>query len=174
MKQYVDQFKKLSISARLSLFIALLLFFTIGITINNALTRQEKRTHASSNNLPIDNTIPTLTPISANLSKDFHVYAVEWTSAYVSYLLDGVEQARITTNIPTASMYIDASIYPGGWLGDVQSDTPFPTYMYIDYVRLYQKNNAIPTSALTPTGSAADMLYDNRLTGRIPYYLYCC
>jgi len=48
MKRYLNQFKKHSITARLSLFVTVLLLVTIGITINNALTRQERRTQAAT------------------------------------------------------------------------------------------------------------------------------
>ncbi len=55
MKQRLDQLKKLSITARLSLFVAALLLVTIGITINNALTKQEKMAHAATNSLSGNN-----------------------------------------------------------------------------------------------------------------------
>ena len=57
MKQYLDKFQKLHISSQLSLFIAAVLFFTIGITINNALTRQEGKTRAASNSISTNSSV---------------------------------------------------------------------------------------------------------------------
>lgn len=54
-KSPLTGFKKITPSASLSLIIAALLLITIGITINNALTRQDKRTFAASNNLSRNN-----------------------------------------------------------------------------------------------------------------------
>ncbi len=48
MNQPLDQFKKHSLTTRLSLFGAALLLVTIGITVNNARTKQEVRTRAAS------------------------------------------------------------------------------------------------------------------------------
>ncbi|MBU4017533.1 hypothetical protein KKF69_08740, partial [Patescibacteria group bacterium] len=68
MKQRLDQFKKHSITARLSLFVSALLLVTIGITINNARTKQEVRTRAASNNSSVYNTpIPNCSPRQACL-----------------------------------------------------------------------------------------------------------
>lgn len=99
-----------------------------------------------------------------DLGKDFHIYGMEWTSTFVRFLLDGVEQARMTSGIPQDPMYITSSIYPGGFLGKVQPDTPFPTYMYIDYVRVYQKGSQTlssigisPTSASVNVGKTAQL-----------------
>ncbi len=67
----MDKFQKLPISSQLSLLVAAVLLFTIGITINNALTRQEKRTHAASNNPSRYNTpAPSCSPRPACLDKD--------------------------------------------------------------------------------------------------------
>jgi hypothetical protein len=68
MKKYLDQFKKFSITTRLSLFIAALLIVTIGITVNSANTKQVQSTNAASNNHSRDNyafrphPTPTLPP----------------------------------------------------------------------------------------------------------------
>lgn len=95
---------------------------------------------------------------SVNLSKDFHIYGMEWTPSFVSISLDGVEKGRYTANIPQENMYINSSIYPGGFLGDVQPNTPFPTYMYIDYIRVYQKGSqALGSIAITPTSASINV-----------------
>ena len=71
MKQHLEKFQKLPISSQLSLLVAAILLFTIGITINNALTRQEKRTHAASSSPSTYNTpIPSCSPRPACLDKD--------------------------------------------------------------------------------------------------------
>ena len=91
-----------------------------------------------------------------NLGKDFHIYGCEWTPTYVSWLLDGVEVNRVTTGIPKTPMYIIAGIAPGS-VGNINSNTPFPSYMYLDYVRIYQKSTTPTLSKITVSPSSTDV-----------------
>lgn len=94
-----------------------------------------------------------------NLSKDFHRYGLEWTPTYVSWLFDDVEQFRITTGVPQENMYIILDIAPGNWgAGPVQPNTPFPTYVYIDYVRVYQKSGqTLGSIGISPTSTSVSI-----------------
>jgi beta-glucanase (GH16 family) len=81
---------------------------------------------------------------SVNLAKDFHLYSLEWTPTYISWKLDGVEIFRVTTGIPTDTMYPILGVSAGTWgAGPVKSNTPFPTNVYVDYIRIYQKSDTI-------------------------------
>lgn len=75
-----------------------------------------------------------------DLSKDFHRYGLEWTPTYIRWLLDDVEQFRVTTGVPQEPFYIILESSPRGLNSYLkQFETPFPNNAYIDYVRLYQK-----------------------------------
>jgi beta-glucanase (GH16 family) len=79
-----------------------------------------------------------------NLAKDFHLYGLEWTPAYISWKLDDVEKFRVTTGIPRDTMYPILGVSTGSWgAGPVKSNTPFPTNVYVDYIRIYQKSDTI-------------------------------
>ncbi len=106
MNQPLDQFKKLTITARLSLFVAALLLVTIGITVNSALTRQEKRTRAASN-LPTASTSSIIInpdkTLSINGKKTFpQIFYSICSGTYAT-------GAQCTTNLQRMSIY-DADI----------------------------------------------------------------
>jgi beta-glucanase (GH16 family) len=72
-------------------------------------------------------------------SADFHVYAVDWEADYITWYFDGQQVFKVATppglNTP---MYIIMNLAVGGnWPGDVNSTTPFPSSMQVDWVRAY-------------------------------------
>lgn len=83
--------------------------------------------------------------IGGDWSSGYHNYGVEWTPAYVRWLVDGIERFRVTTGVPKEPMYITlsqcADNCAGGWSGPVGS-TSLPARMYVDYVRVYQQAQA--------------------------------
>ena len=120
MKQHLDQFKKLTITARLSLFVTVLLLVTIGITVNNALTRQERRTRAASNNSSAYNTpTPSCSPRPACLDAAPKCTITEpsngWcpkkstlgesSSAVVTFANNGLSEPFYWLTRPTAVFY---------------------------------------------------------------------
>ncbi|HEY4442544.1 MAG TPA: glycoside hydrolase family 16 protein [Candidatus Elarobacter sp.] len=93
-------------------------------------------------------------------SDGFHVYAVEWTSAAITFFVDG----HLTGTVPNVSdqpMYLLANLQvgaPGSWPGAPDASTPFPATMLIDYVRAYRSAGTCATSsrgAPAAGGSAA-------------------
>lgn len=75
-----------------------------------------------------------------DLSKDFHVFAVEWDQDKIVWFVDGKERFRSVDGVPHQPMYLAASLAVGGteakW---PDSTTPFPVFFDIDYVRVYQR-----------------------------------
>lgn len=83
-----------------------------------------------------------------NVSADYHVYAIEWEPTEIRWYFDGVIFRKTSTwwnsspypapfNLP---FFFILNIAVGGnWPGYPDASTPFPQYMYIDYVRVYQK-----------------------------------
>ena len=75
----------------------------------------------------------------------FHVFELVWDEERIAWLVDGVEYASTPINSEERSefheeFFILLNIAVGGrWSGRPDSSTPFPQYMYVDWVRVYQK-----------------------------------
>lgn len=75
-----------------------------------------------------------------DFSADFHTYAVEWNPGEIIWYVDGVERHRTSTGVPDRPMFVIANLAVGGkWPGNPDSSTPFPSYLEIDYIRLYTR-----------------------------------
>ncbi|NET36169.1 MAG: glycoside hydrolase family 16 protein [Cyanothece sp. SIO1E1] len=76
---------------------------------------------------------------AADFSKDFHIFAAHWTPTEITWYVDGVERYRINQNVPQVPMYVLINLAVGGnWPGYPDDSTPFPSYLDVDYVRIYQ------------------------------------
>jgi len=83
-------------------------------------------------------------PNATTLSSDFHVYALEWYSDHMVFLIDDVQVAQ--SNFDTASpfytgkFYIILDVAIGGSMGGTIGDaSAFPMDMVLDYVRVYSQ-----------------------------------
>lgn len=89
---------------------------------------------------------------TVDLANDYHVYAVSWEPNAIKWYVDGIERRSAfvdTQYISAQDMFLILNLQIGGsWPGDPDSSTPFPSYMDIDYVRVWQAGS--PTTA-TPT-----------------------
>ena len=74
------------------------------------------------------------------LSKDFHLFAIEWDKDKIVWFVDGTERFRSVDGVPHQPLYLVASLAVGGtgpkW---PDSTTPFPAFFDIDYIRVYQR-----------------------------------
>ena len=78
---------------------------------------------------------------TTDLAGDFHTFAVKWTKENIVWYVDGMERFRQTDHIPQEPMYVLATLSAGNatsWPGEPDSTTPLPSYMQIDYIRVYQ------------------------------------
>lgn len=74
-----------------------------------------------------------------DLSKNFHVYTLEWSASALDEFVDGVHRCRVSSKVPTVPMYLLINTAVGGdFPVPADSTTPFPQYTDIDYVRVYQ------------------------------------
>jgi beta-glucanase (GH16 family) len=76
-----------------------------------------------------------------DFSADWHIYAVDWRTDQIIWFVDGVERWRFTDQryIPDMEMYLLLNLAVGGdWPGPPTSETVFPNYFDIDYVRVWQ------------------------------------
>jgi beta-glucanase (GH16 family) len=73
-----------------------------------------------------------------DFSKRFHTYAVTWTEKEIIWDVDGIQRARETRGVPQEPMFLLLNLAVGGkWPGYPDETTPFPSYLEIDYVRVY-------------------------------------
>lgn len=81
-----------------------------------------------------------------SLRSDFHVYAIEWEENEIRWYFDDQEYFRLTpADVPDEwifdhPFFIILNLAVGGrWPGYPDETTTFPQFLYIDYVRVYQK-----------------------------------
>jgi len=77
----------------------------------------------------------------ADITADFHVYAMEWTPERITCFLDGKAVSEIVGHGIHEEMYFLANLALGShdpnWIPDPDETTPFPGVLSIDYVRIY-------------------------------------
>jgi beta-glucanase (GH16 family) len=77
---------------------------------------------------------------TADYTKDFHVYALEWEPDSIRWYIDGNLIHATTNGIPHKPHYLILNTAIGGsWPGNPDSTTIFPQFHDIDYVRVYQR-----------------------------------
>ena len=77
-----------------------------------------------------------------DLSTDWHVFAVDWQPERLIWYVDGVERWRVSDKaaIPAEPMYLIANLAVGGDCpGAPDAQTPFPSTLLIDYIRVWQR-----------------------------------
>jgi beta-glucanase (GH16 family) len=78
--------------------------------------------------------------VGVDLSADFHTYGVNIEPDKITWYFDRKPYASCHPNPDTNKpFYMLINLAVGGWPGSPDANTPFPAYMYIDYVRAYQK-----------------------------------
>lgn len=83
-----------------------------------------------------------------NVSQAFHLYSVEWDTEGIRwYLDDKLFASKTKKDIAPHKWPFDQPFYlilnlaiGGNWPGNPDKETVFPKYMFVDYVRVYQKN----------------------------------
>lgn len=79
---------------------------------------------------------------------EFHVYAIEWDASSIKWFLDGVEffSANIAGGVGSKEefhepFFMILNMAVGGyWPGYPDELTPFPSHMFVDYVRAYSES----------------------------------
>ncbi len=83
------------------------------------------------------------------LSGDFHIYAVEWSPASITFSLDGKPYGTATpADLPAGThwvynhpFFLLLNLAVGGdWPGNPDGATQFPQTLLVDWVRVWQKN----------------------------------
>lgn len=75
-----------------------------------------------------------------DLSKDFHVYALEWEPDSIRWYIDGHLVHATSQGVPHTPHFLILNTAVGGsWPGAPDQATTFPQFHDIDYVRVYQR-----------------------------------
>lgn len=81
-----------------------------------------------------------------SLRNDFHVYAIEWEENEIRWYFDDQQYFQVTPDdvpgewIFDHPFFIILNVAVGGrWPGYPDKTTVFPQFLYVDYVRVYQK-----------------------------------
>lgn len=96
--------------------------------------------HYASHALTKDASCGVWYDAGVDLTSDFHVYGVNVEQDVITYYLDRKPYAVCQAN-PDAHkpFYMLLNLAVGGWPGSPTAQTKWPAYLYIDYVRAYQK-----------------------------------
>jgi beta-glucanase (GH16 family) len=85
-------------------------------------------------------------PSAESLRNDFHVYAIEWEANEIRWYFDDQQHFKITPEDVPAEWAFDHPFFiilnlavGGRWPGYPDETTVFPQFLYVDYVRVYQK-----------------------------------
>src|SRR5215216_5230387 len=80
------------------------------------------------------------------LKNDFHIYAIEWQENEIRWYFDDQEYFKVTAeDVPDKwifdhPFFIIMNLAVGGrWPGYPDKTTAFPQFLFVDYVRVYQK-----------------------------------
>jgi beta-glucanase (GH16 family) len=80
-----------------------------------------------------------------SFSNQYHVFSLEWSESELEWFVDGVRYQSFEINEGAGldafrkAFFLIFNIAVGGNLpGSPNSDTQFPQYMHVDYVRVYQ------------------------------------
>lgn len=82
---------------------------------------------------------------------EFHVYGIEWDANSIKWFLDGVEffSANIAGGVGSTEefhepFFMILNMACGGyWPGYPDDATPFPSHMFVDYVRVYSESASV-------------------------------
>lgn len=72
--------------------------------------------------------------------RGWHTFAIDWRPGKLAWLVDGVVRWRVTgAAVPKERMYLVANLAVGGeWPGAPNEETPFPSALTIDYVKVWR------------------------------------
>jgi beta-glucanase (GH16 family) len=75
-----------------------------------------------------------------NFSAGWHTFAVDWEPGSLTWYVDGVARFHTSNNVTSTPQYLVANLaVGGGWPGNPDATTPFPSSLQIDYIRVWQK-----------------------------------
>ena len=110
---------------------------------------------------------------AADISDDYHVFAVEWETNSIRFYFDGINYFTATP----ASMAPNPWVFDhdfffilnvavgGDWPGSPDGSTVFPQQMLVDYVRVYTANNEPPEPPVPGTNALVNPGFETAVLG---------
>jgi beta-glucanase (GH16 family) len=98
-------------------------------------------------------------PNGQRFADDFHTFAIEWEQNVIRWYVDGIlYSTKTNANLPTGAtwvfdhpFFILLNVAVGGnWPGSPDNTTVFPQFMYVDYIRVYQRTQVAPQTKSKP------------------------
>ncbi|MBV9229153.1 MAG: glycoside hydrolase family 16 protein [Chloroflexi bacterium] len=80
--------------------------------------------------------------LAKDWTRGYHDYAVKWQPGRLTFYIDGIARGTVTNGVPSEKLFLMANLDVGGrnaWSGPPSVATPWPSYLNIDYVRVYQQ-----------------------------------
>jgi beta-glucanase (GH16 family) len=83
---------------------------------------------------------------TGKISDEYHVFTLEWTPESITFGLDGLQIHQVLIEedmkefLRSCSLILNVAV-GGDWPGDPDETTVFPQTMYIDYVRVFFKDD---------------------------------
>lgn len=107
---------------------------------------------------------------------DYHIFTIEWTPTFIKWFVDG-SQYHVTDITPAGlsefqeDHFIIFNVAVGGnWPGSPNASTVFPQKMYVDYVRVYADQSAIPSVSISePTNTGYEPNSDIYITADVDF-----
>lgn len=83
---------------------------------------------------------------SETFNNAYHIFSLVWTPENLTFSVDGVENSQVSVEDDMKeflrSFYLVLNVAVGGyWPGTPDNTTTFPQTMYVDYVRVFEKND---------------------------------
>jgi beta-glucanase (GH16 family) len=98
--------------------------------------------HYASHAVSLNNSCGAWYNTGVNITAGFHDYGVDIEPTRITYYFDGKPYAMCPPNPDVNKpMYMLVNLAVGGWPGSPNAQTPWPSYLEVQYVRAYQKTN---------------------------------
>ncbi len=95
--------------------------------------------HAAENG--VDTNVGKSVDMPFDLTKGYHTYAIVWTKQSITWFIDGIRVYYTDKYVPNQPMYLTINTAVGGLVGAPSSETVFPAFLKVQYVRVYALKN---------------------------------
>ena len=79
--------------------------------------------------------------LDIDVSKEFHIWAMEWKEGRIDWYLDGRRLETYIGPTPQEKMFVLVALFQySGWIGEIDPHLTYPRDFEIDYVRVYARD----------------------------------
>ena len=85
--------------------------------------------------------------VDVDVSKEFHVWAMEWQEGRIDWYLDGKALKTYQGPTPQEKMFVLIALFQySGWIGNIDPNLKYPRDLEDDYIRVYAPDANRPKS----------------------------